>query len=772
MPRKLSDPWMVRMGEFLAGEHFRYRRFAFAAEPGEVELGAEVGLVVEAPETPLVAQMVADLRAFCERCLGVRLVEGRAGQEVRLRLRGRGAERDVLDPRREAFELEVSEAGVTLEAEDERGLLQGTHYLERLMADRGGPYLQSGRRELRPRFAPRITKGMEVAPEHLDAYLSLLSHFGANGLHTVATDLTQFTNSAILPELNRADWEANLAGLATQTERYLRHGLDLYLVLDSPLLPRRHPVFETDPTRRGAPHKVVLNGEHMAVLCSSNEEVRAYYEEAVESLFRQVPELGGAVMIVGGEGFMHCFSRPFGKSGGYSSCPQCRDLEPSGQVARLTNLVAAAVKRANPRKPLFAWPYAAFGWSGAQDRAQQEWIARLSEDVAVLSTFDTGSEDETGGAGVYLIDYNIKTVGPSAVFRAQAEQLQSMGRPIYAKTETNATPSLNTFPYIPVHYRWHGRFQEIDRSGAAGFMGQWDFYLANGSLPEELQYHTVWNPTATTDELLARVVRRDFGLTGEAAAEVLAGWRKMSEAGEDFPYSAMTAGERAIYYRGPLQYGPAHPLIFNEQDTYGLSPAFFGLTEDLLGLAYSPALLGIDPDRQPPATPEEKAAVLRSAKPRYVCDLLLTLPYGTKRYLELIGRCRARWAEGVGQLGAALGPQPAERAQRELDLCTLVEIHLTTVENVVRFHEAREELWRERLSLEEFRGVRERLSEILRQEIANAERSLPILEREFRVWWYDRGMVEEKLRQCRFVLEEELPRFAEQLRWHVWNDYA
>ena len=58
-----------------------------------------------------------------------------------------------------------------------------------------------------------------------------------------------------------------------------------------------------------------------------------------------------------------------------------------------------------------------------------------------------------------------------------------------------------------------------------------------------------------------------------------------------------------------------------------------------------------------------------------------------------------------------------------------------------------------------------------RAEIANAERSLPILERDFRVRPYDADMVRAKIRQCRYVLEDELPIFDVTVRFHVWNDY-
>lgn len=753
MASQPTDPRVTRMRAFLAGEHFRYRRTASTPQAGEVSLHSPVSLLIEAPDTPLMAQALADFRRFGEECLG--LTFAATGTPLRLRLTGSpSAARPLLDPAAEAFTLTVGPEGVLLEAPFERGLLHGTHYLERLMADRGGPFLLPGQWEVTPQFMPRVSLGIAVDPDQEDAYLSLLSHYGMSGLR-LHVDLKAVTHSSILPELNQPGREEKLAALARKLEQYARHGLDGLPIINTGVLPYDHPVFLANPARRGAPYKVFHDMATQAVLCSSNAEVLAYYEEAFGQLFRELPDLYGGVVIVGGEGFMHCYSRPYGEFEGYSSCPHCREKSPSAEVARLCNHLAASLHRVAPDKPLFAWPYSAFTWSGESDRAQQEWIAQLSPEVLVLSNFDTGSEDPQNDAGVFLYDYNIESLGPSKVFRAQAEQLHALGRPIYTKTESNVTTVAYTLPYLPVHFRWHRRFEEMREMGVAGYLNRWGFYPFNACLPEELQYHVIWNPGARAEDLLARAAVRDFGVTAAGAERVVAAWRQLSEAWDDFPYSAMTGGEREFYARGPMHYGPAHPLIFNEQDRYGLSASFFGLSGDLYSLA----------------TPEEREELLRNARPRYVCDLLLTLPYGVERYLELITRCRERWAAGLGTLREALGPEPAERARMELDVCELLEIHLTSVENVVRFYRERDELWRGHLSVTEFREVLDRLAEVLRAEIANAERALPILAREFRVRTYSVAMVEEKLRQCRFVLEQELPMFDVSVRFHVWNSF-
>ena len=753
MPVKDVDERLTKMRAFVADEHFRYRRFAVDAGENEFTVTAGTSLVVEAPPTPLVEQMVADFRTFLARCMNISpAAEGEGG--IRLRLRKRcAAAYDVMDPAGEAFALNVSAEGVTIEADHERGVLHGTHYLEHLMSDRGGPFVPYGHEERMPRFMPRITSEMHVEPLQRDAYLSLLSHFGANGVR-YRVNIHAYGRSHIFPELDTPDYEERISRLQANVVLLRKHGIDHYLFLDNPPIPAVHPVFQADPSRRGAPYRVFDDMAQQYVLCSGNEEVLAYYDERIEQIYSAIPGLGGAIILVGGEGFMHCYSRPYGKFTGYSSCPHCGQHEPSLAVANLVNRLAAAVKRTGRQQAVFSWPYSAFTWSG-EDRAQLQWIAHLNEDVSVLSNFDTGSPNTTNNAGVYLYDYNIMSVGPSEVFRAQAQKSTEMGRRIYAKTESNTTPSAYFTAYIPVPFRWHQRFLEMAKVGVAGYMNQWGFYGSHGSPPEELQYHAIWNHEESVEALLFRMATRDFGVPAAAAKQVVSAWRKLSGAWDDFPYSAMTAGEREFYSRGPLHYGPSHPLIFNEQNNYKLSPKFRGLSGDLKSLA----------------TPEELAELMRDAKPRYVCDLLLTLPYGVERYLELITRCRARWLTGLVELKQAIGNQPTVRAQMELDVCETFEIHLATIEHVVRFYAAREKLWRTPADLPAFREIMAELGMILQAEIANAERSLPILARDFRIRPYDAEMVLEKIRQCRYVLENELPLFDVTVRFHVWNSF-
>ena len=772
---------LVEMRSFINQEHFRYKQWSKEkmARVDEVSLAQAVSLQVHAPQTALVKTALDDFRKFCEECQGVSLppatytTDHFDGVGITFSLRKTcPSQVDPLNPSFESFTLDVSKKGIHIAAEHERGILHGTHYIERLMADRGGPYVAIGRWNIAPRFTPRLTNSIFVKSDQDagdptpfdDEYLSLMSHYGANGIH-LHMNLWDYCRNSILPELNSPDFDRRIEELNSLNAKMLRHGIDTWPILILRSLEAEHPVFH-DVRRRGAPFKIQMadlaDMPVRYVLCTGNKEVLACYEEILVNLFTAAPGLAGAWICVGGEGFLHCYSRPHGPYSGHTSCPHCHDKSPTDQVARLCNRLAGAVKRTGRHKVLLAHPYSAFTWSG-NDRSQLKWIEGLSPDVSVVSNFDTGTTEATNDSGTVLYDYNITCVKGSASFIAQAEQLCKTDCGIYAKIESNTTADFFSLPYIPVHFRWHERYQAMMRIKVAGFIGQWRFYGMNASMPEDIQYYAIWNPELDAKEVLERIAQRDFETNAETTQRVISAWKKMSEAWDDYPYSAMTAGEREFYMRGPMHLGPAHPLIFNTQDSYRLSPKFRALRGDLVE--------GGIPDNYDDLT--------RNAKPRYVSELLLTLPYGVDRYLELLARCRQKWADGVACLKRALGTDPVPRARMEIDICEMTEIHLTTLENVVLFHDSRESLWRGPLTAANFKVRMDVLKKIVSTEIANAERSLPILSRDIRPGYgycygmaYDIDMVRDKLRQCRSLIDQELPLFEKTVRFHVWNEFG
>ena len=140
------------MRRLIDGEHFRYRRFATGRPTRlEIQIDRAWRLAQDAPATPLVEQMMRDFTRFCAQCMRMKFT-GRGKGRIRWHLTGE----PVALASQEAFSIQIGNKEVLISAGHERGLLHGTHCLERLMADRGAPWLKRGRIEPTPHFSPRI----------------------------------------------------------------------------------------------------------------------------------------------------------------------------------------------------------------------------------------------------------------------------------------------------------------------------------------------------------------------------------------------------------------------------------------------------------------------------------------------------------------------------------------------------------------------------------------------------------------------------------------
>ena len=766
-----ADPRTALLESFLNDEHFRFRRnLDLVAENNEIELTNDWAFHLAAPSTPLVARMVEDFRRYCGECLSVfpRVDSGKPGAgQVVWELIGNPVEAiNAQDHSMEAFQLSVSKNEIRITSPHERGLLHGTHYLEWKMTDRGGPFLAQEVTARKPAFTPRISNGVFIngyqtlsSPGRFsDEYLGLMSHYGVNGIH-IYVDLWSVFKSETLPELNSSDFDEQIAALRAFNERTLRCGIDLYLHVNTGPLDENHPVFLAHPDVKGARVEIFIeevSGRPWHNLCSGSPKVHQAYTEALQNLFSAAGEVMGMFMIIGGECFLHCFTRPANAANGDTNCPRCRGKDASLEVAHLVNVAARAVKSTGAHKALYAWPYSAHIWS-AHDPKELKWIANLEENVSVLANFDCGDADQSGAR---FFDYNIKCIGPSETFALQAKAVANRGRPIFAKIESCTTPDAFFLPYLPLYQRWHKRAESMKRSKVSGFVGQWRFYGMNASPPEELQYRAIWDDTSCA-ELLRRRAFRDFGLSSHEADRAVEGWGQLSKAWNHFPYSALTGGERLGYMRGPFYLGPSHPLIFDVQDRYNLPEAFYALRGDLNEIELSD---------------EERAELLKKSKPRYISDLLITLPFGVEEYLAQLDQCRAHWNKGMADLRTVLGGR-GSRAQMELDVCTAMQSHLRSLANVVKFYKSRDILQNTRSNATDFKTGIQRLGEILNDEIQNAEEMLPVLSRDFRIGYgycygpvYDAAMVEAKITQCSYVRDVELPRFSRVIRFHVWGE--
>ena len=745
--------------DWLDNRFLRFRRRpGREARDDEISVNADWCLVFPNSESPLLARTERDFRRFCETCMQIQFDGAPHDKCIRFELTG-------TDPDAEHFTLTVEPGEIRIEADGELGLLRGAMRVLRTFADEGGPFLARQSRAFSPAFQPRIANTMFCPPSQrlLDsdvqfspANLALMSLYDVSGVHAYL-NVWEHARSASVPELcaEPSVYEQNLAALRAFCRHTASFGIRVYPIMMAPVLAAAHPAFQRHPGLRGALTRFERDmGVNGHCLCASSELTQSFYAETFSNLFQAVPELGGLILIVGGESFFHCYTRPAAPFSGYTNCPQCTELEPSAVIARLMNRIAACVHDAAPAARTFIWPYSAFVWS-EDDRAQFAFIDQLSTDISFLSNLATGDCHPATGAALY--DYNIVQIGPSTRFAAQTEQLRASNRPHYAKIECATTPSMFQFPYLPLHYRWAQRAAAMREHGVAGLITHWRFYGFTGSLPEEILNAATWEDV-DADTLLERHCRREFGTFTPA---ILAGWRHFSAAWDKIPYSATLAGERHYYMRGPLYLGPAHPFIFDSQNDYGLERGFRRLRGD--------AAENFRED-------DEAALEAIPSAPTYAADLLWTQPVGVDRAMAMFREALALWDRGLALLEQAL-PNPNAAALDELGICRIIGVHFRTCLHLAAFYRQRDCFFRDPLpSVPELNLRIRELRELLDDEIANAESAISLLRRDARLGYihcygiaYDALMVKEKIAQCRFVRDEELPELAKGLRFHLFT---
>ena len=147
-----------------------------------------------------------------------------------------------------------------------------------------------------------------------------------------------------------------------QAELAREYDLGMYVMLyTKDKFEKNDPIFNTYPDIRGA---LTWKEDGPYTLCTEHPLVRKYLTESIEGLFCCIPDLDGIMIIIGGEGFYHCFMRAYGVERGHTNCDRCEPLGAERVVANLCNELAKAARKVNSQAEIIAWPYSASSvWS-------------------------------------------------------------------------------------------------------------------------------------------------------------------------------------------------------------------------------------------------------------------------------------------------------------------------------------------------------------------------------------------------------------------------
>lgn len=373
---------------------------------------------------------------------------------------------------------------------------------------------------------PLLEAQADPYPEGL---LARLSAAGVTGvwLQAVLYKLAVFPWD---PALSK-DSEKRLANLGRLVERAARHGIRVMLYLNEPrAMPLRF--FERHPEIKGA-----TQGDH-AALCTSTAEVRRYLSDAVATVCRAVPALGGLFTITASENFTNCWSH-----GGGGGCPRCARRPAAEVIADVNRAFAEGIRAAGSGARLIAWDW---GWD---DAWAGDAIRALPPEVSLMSVSEWRLPVERGGVKTEVGEYSISSVGPGPRATEHWRVARERGLTAVAKVQAGNTWELSAVPYIPAVANVARHAENLARAGVRDFMLGWTL----GGYPSpNLEAFSETLACGSAEEAMLRVAERRFGAA--LAPAVVRAWKAYSTAFSEFPYHI------GVVYSGPQQVGPANLL--------------------------------------------------------------------------------------------------------------------------------------------------------------------------------------------------------------------
>ncbi len=517
----------------------------------ELEITSSWEIAIANDSSPVVEKMAEYLRDFLQRRMNVSLKVNRVREEILWDTKNA----IVLDvagvadgPRsREGFMLWVIDNTVAISSVTPAGLRDGVVSLVDSIGFRGAPFVRRVS-TVRDVHEPRLDVRLGTIPKG-GSYRELV-FMGYNAVFSGGGSLFALSTSDAIPELAVRRALGLLEQNRNAAAEARAHGLKTYAFLDiRQKFPENDPVFAAHPEIRGA-RTWRADGEF--VLCTEHPLVQQWLTESVQGLFKADPELSGIVLIIGGEGFYHCYMRPHGVEKGHTNCSRCEKLGAETVVANLCNRLAEAARSVSPKAEVVVWPYSAeHVWSA--DKTQEKLIEKLKPGVALLTEIEKDEYvQKPGGVNKHLWDYSIDLIGPGERAKAQIAACRKAGINVYLKSEPELGFEAPRLPHIPSMDRWVDRAEALASCGATGAWVFPAFRPNYGTSAAEVAKFVWWTPTPDKEKLLNDFAVRLVGK--EAGPHLRAAWKHVSDA---IPLSPTIPP----YYTGPQYLGPAQPMI-------------------------------------------------------------------------------------------------------------------------------------------------------------------------------------------------------------------
>jgi hypothetical protein len=337
-------------------------------------------------------------------------------------------------------------------------------------------------------------------------------------------------------------WETRLDNLRKLADRAARFGIKVYLYINEPR-PLPTSFFDDKPSLKGAS----IN-EGMTCLCTSNEITHKYLKEAIQTVCKKVPNLGGFLNITQTENRVLCWSNGYHVTKD-QECPVCSKKAPSDVISSAIATMANAVSEVSN-----SIKYIYYAWSLEHTIGKEEsekLIASLPKNVIVLQVSETQIPTNIGGCKDEVLDYSLAIVGPGECAKSIWNNAKNAGLETAAKVQIHNSWECSTAPYLPVYDNVIAHMKNLIDEGVEHIMLSWTLggYMSdNIKIASSYFFEDVNSSENAYDTILAQTYGKHKDIVKEAAFYFTKGFK-------EYPFNW------AHVYYGPSNSGVANPLF-------------------------------------------------------------------------------------------------------------------------------------------------------------------------------------------------------------------
>ena len=453
----------------------------------------------------------------------------------------------------EEYRVTVSPDGVTLAASDTEGLRRAVYCFIDMCRSaeipaleyqtvRRKPWLKNrisrcffGPIKRAPFFRDELTDDIDYYPE---AYLDRLASEGVNGiwLTIVWKEMAETDFFPVDPKRSM-----RVEKLKRTVEKCRRYGIKVWVFCIEPAAwQENQPPFED------------MNGKgeiYSKAFCVASENSRRYIRDTVYSIFRDVPALGGMMLISLGERPTSCLSYLSMTGKEKQDCACSCGFNPGQVLNKILSSIKDGIRAAGSNAQVLSWLY--------NPRANQipEWWfgipGELDGDKILAFNFESGCSKVQDGKVCSGGDYWLSCIGPADRFGRMAAAAKGHCETA-AKLQVGCSHELATIPFMPVPGNLYEKYRAMKQLGVSSVIQCWYFGNYPGLMNRAAGMLAFEEFNSTQLEFLHRLALPEWG--ADSAEQVAEMWQNFGNAYSNYPLDIQ------FQYYGPMHDGIVWPL--------------------------------------------------------------------------------------------------------------------------------------------------------------------------------------------------------------------